>query len=129
MIKRLDGWNSINDYSINQSLQDPGNSSSFRNKTGIDADVSSYLSATANGVLKHSWYVSMLLKAKYGLAKMESGVTIVEEGNPHFRIISAGNNLYNDKQYSYLPVHMGSSDSGISQLFGTLDKNPLSLHH
>ena len=74
-------------------------------------------------VLKHSWYVSMLLKAKYGSAKMESGVTIMEKVILLWDYFQA-QPLYNDKRFSYLPVHMGSSDSGTSTTVWNFGQKP-----
>ena len=80
-------------------------------KQESDADVSSYLSATVDGSSQTFMVsVSMLLKAKYGLASDGEWGNNNGEGNPALGLFPATANLYNDKQYSYLPVHMGSSD-------------------
>ena len=100
-----------------------GNSGSIRSKTGTDSDVSNYLSATANGILKHSWYVLMPLKVNCGLVKMECGVKM-EVGNPALGLNPGASNLFTDTRFSYLPVMMGASDSGTSTTVWNFGQKP-----
>ena len=100
-----------------------GNSGSFRNKTGIDADVSSYLSATANGSSQTFMVCVDALEGKIWIGKDGEWGNNNGEGNPALGlfpvmqltyIMTNNTHIY---QYTWDPAIVAHP-----QLFGTLDK-------
>jgi hypothetical protein len=101
-----------------------GNSGSFRNKTGIDADVSSYLSATSNGSSQTFMVCVDALEGKMWIGRDGEWGNNNGEGNPALGLFPGTANLYNDKRFTYLPAHMGSSDSGTSTTVWNFGQKP-----
>ena len=101
-----------------------GNTGSFRNKTGTDSDVSSYLSATANGSRQTFMVCVDALEGKIWIGKDGVWGTNGGVGNPALGSNPGTSNLYKDTSFSYLPVMMGASDSGTSTTFWNFGQKP-----
>ena len=102
--------------------------SGIRSKTGTDSDVSNYLSATANGSSQTFMVCVDALEGKLWIGKDGCGVKMEALAILSLGLNPGASNLFTDTRFSYLPVMMCVIVVHL-RLFGTLDKNPLSLHH
>jgi len=129
-IVRSDQMSWMDGSTSNRVYNDPefagllGNSGAFRNKTGTDSDVSSYLSSISNGSSQTFMVCVDAFKGKMWIGRNGVWGNNGGRGNPALGRNPGTSNLYKDTIYSYLPIQMGASDSGTSTTVWNFGQKP-----